>query len=101
MGRVYARECSCSSRTEDGPASPELELQVVVNHQTWVLRTSLGFSARAENTLSHLSNCWLNREHPLTLRHLRSGPLCSGVQSGIWGDTGSEDSAFLSMGVTV
>ena len=38
--------CRCPQRPE-GVRFLELELQVVVNHQMWVLRTKLGDSLRA------------------------------------------------------
>lgn len=52
---IFKCMCVCMSmqRPEEGPSDLlELELQEVVGHLTWVLRTELGFPLREIDTLN-------------------------------------------------
>lgn len=52
---VCAHECKCWQRPERALGPPELELQMVLNHPTWILGTEFRSSAR---TL-HSSRTWV------------------------------------------
>lgn len=56
-GYIHVSACALGGQKRV-PDPPELELQAVVSHLTWVLRTILRVSAEEESILCHLCNPW-------------------------------------------
>jgi hypothetical protein len=50
---LWGAMCRYPQRPEEGAGGLELEILVVVNHVTWMLRTEVGPSGRVGSILSH------------------------------------------------